>query len=151
MRFIINNQLFRVFQNICPLLLLRSLMDQYAFSLWLGAIETQWFWLLWPELEAQDRGDSLTLTMVGCHWDPVIRTTLARIGSPGPGRFPYSFQMIPRGPLGAWITGNPHTTRPFILNKSSCTWTCKINWSGKTRTWTQDPNQSAFIAFCNYR
>jgi hypothetical protein len=30
------------------------------------------------------------------------------------GRFPYSFQRIPRGLLGAWIAGNPHTTRPLI-------------------------------------
>jgi hypothetical protein len=57
-------------------------------SLWLGAIEAQWFWL-WPELEARDQGDSLTLTVVGRHWGPVIRTS-SRIGSPGPGRCPYS-------------------------------------------------------------
>jgi hypothetical protein len=57
-------------------------------SLWLGAIEAQWF-RLWPELEAQDQGDSPTLIAVGCHWGPVILTS-ARIGSPGPGRFPYA-------------------------------------------------------------
>jgi hypothetical protein len=57
-------------------------------SLWLGAIEALWSWLQ-PELEAQARGDSPTLTAVGCHWGPVI-PTLARIGSLGPGRFPYS-------------------------------------------------------------
>jgi hypothetical protein len=59
-------------------------------SLQLGAIEAQWFWLL-PELEARarDQGDFPTLTAVGCHWGPVILTS-ARIGSPGPGRFPYS-------------------------------------------------------------
>jgi hypothetical protein len=114
-------------------------------SLWLGATdmtEAQWFWLQ-PELEAQDQGDFLTLTVVGCHWGPVILTS-ARIGSPGPGRFPYShcgwapmrpsdsdfgqnwkpgtgeeiplysFRMNSRGLLGSWITGNPHTTRPLI-------------------------------------
>jgi hypothetical protein len=48
----------------------------------------QWFWLQ-PELEAWDGGDSSTLTAVGCHWGPVIQTS-ARIGSLGPGRFPYS-------------------------------------------------------------
>jgi hypothetical protein len=57
-------------------------------SLWLGATEAQWFRLR-PELEARDRGDSPTLTVVGCHWGPLIPTS-ARIGSPGPGRFPYS-------------------------------------------------------------
>jgi hypothetical protein len=55
-------------------------------SLQLGAIEAQWFRLR-PEME--DRGSSPTLTGVGCHWGPVISTS-ARIGSPGPGRFPYS-------------------------------------------------------------
>jgi hypothetical protein len=57
-------------------------------SLWLGIIEVQWFRLL-PELAAWDRGDSPTLTVAGRHWGPVIQTS-ARIGSPGPGRFPYS-------------------------------------------------------------
>jgi hypothetical protein len=57
-------------------------------SLWLGVIEAQWFWLQ-PELEARDRGDSPTLTVVGCHWGPVI-LTWARIGSLGPERFPYT-------------------------------------------------------------
>jgi hypothetical protein len=89
-------------------------------SLWLGTIEAQWCWLQ-PELEDQDLGDSPTLTAVGCHWGPVIPTS-ARIGSPGPGRFPYSFHMIPSGLLGKWITGNPHTTH------------VEIKWSGKTRT-----------------
>jgi hypothetical protein len=49
-------------------------------SLWLGTIEAQWFRLL-PELEAWDQGDSPTLTVV---------PNSARIGSLGPGRFPYS-------------------------------------------------------------
>jgi hypothetical protein len=40
-------------------------------SLLLGATEAQWF-RLQPELEAQDRGDSPTLTAVGCHWGQVI-------------------------------------------------------------------------------
>jgi hypothetical protein len=76
-------------------------------SLWLGMTEAQWFWLQ-PELEARDRGDSPTLTLVGHDWGPVILTS-ARIGSPGPGRFPYSFQMIPRSLLGSevlspWVT-----------------------------------------------
>jgi hypothetical protein len=44
---------------------------------------------LQPELEAWDRGNSPTLTVVGCHWGLVILTS-ARIGSPGPRRFPYS-------------------------------------------------------------
>jgi hypothetical protein len=57
-------------------------------SLQLGAIEAQWFGLQ-PELAAQDQGDSPTLTVVGCHWGPVILSS-ARIGSPWPGRFPYS-------------------------------------------------------------
>jgi hypothetical protein len=69
-----------------PLLSLRS-----------GAIETQWY-RLQPELEACecDQGDSPTITAVGCHWDPVIQTS-ARIGSHGPGRCPYSFQIIAMG------------------------------------------------------
>jgi hypothetical protein len=57
-------------------------------SLWLGAIEAQWF-RLQPGFEARDLRDSPTLTVVGCHWGPVIPTS-ARIWSPGPGRFPYS-------------------------------------------------------------
>jgi hypothetical protein len=57
-------------------------------SLWLGTIEVQWFGLQ-PELEAWDRRDCPTLTVVGHHWGPVILTS-ARIGSLGPGRFPYS-------------------------------------------------------------
>jgi hypothetical protein len=57
-------------------------------SLWLGAIEAQWIWLQ-PELETRDQGETHTLTVVGCHWGPVILTS-ARIGSLGPGRFPYS-------------------------------------------------------------
>jgi hypothetical protein len=56
---------------------------------------------------------------VGHHCGPVIPTS-ARIGSPGPGRFPYSFQMIQWGLLGEQITGNPHTNWPLI-NQSSCT------------------------------
>jgi hypothetical protein len=84
-------------------------------SLWFDAIDAQWFWL-WPELEAWDRGDSPTLTAVECHWGPVIQT-LARIVSPGPRRFPTL--RIPRGILGAWITGNPHTTQ-FLINQVSC-------------------------------
>jgi hypothetical protein len=116
-------------------------------SLWLGAIEAQWFWLQ-PELGAQDRGDSHTLTVVGCHWGPDIPTSArigspgpgrfpyshcvgchwgpvilisARIGSPGPGRFPYSFQMIiPRGILGVWIIG---FDKPVKLH---CT--CEHTW-----------------------
>jgi hypothetical protein len=88
-------------------------------SLWLGAIEAQWFRLR-PELEARDRGDSPTPTVVGRHWGPVIQTS-ARIESPGPVRFPYSFRLISRVILCAWITGNyPHTTRPLI-NQSNCT------------------------------
>jgi hypothetical protein len=106
-------------------------------SLWLGAIEAQWF-RLQPELEAQDREDAPTLTVVGCHWGPVIQTS-ARIGSPGPGRSPYShcgwvplrpsdsnfarigslgpgksptLRMTPRGL--ALITANPHNTLPLI-------------------------------------
>jgi hypothetical protein len=62
------------------------------------------------------------------HWNwlgyPEFRMPLmpfkARIGSPGPGRFSYFFRMIPKGLLGAWITGNPHTTQPLI-NQLSCT------------------------------
>jgi hypothetical protein len=57
-------------------------------SLWLGAIEAQWF-RLQPELEACDWGDSPTLTVVGHPWGPVIPTS-ARTGSLWPGRFPYS-------------------------------------------------------------
>jgi hypothetical protein len=53
-----------------------------------GAIEAQWLWLR-PELEARDQGDSPSLTVVGHHYGPVILTS-ARIGSLGPGRFPYS-------------------------------------------------------------
>jgi hypothetical protein len=66
-----------------------------------------------------------TLTVVGCRWGPVI-PTLARIGSPAPGRFPYSFQIIPRCLLGAWITSNPHRTgldKPVELHW----WTCGDN------------------------
>jgi hypothetical protein len=42
-------------------------------SLWLGAIEAQWF-RIQPELEARDRGDSptCTITVIGSHWGPVI-------------------------------------------------------------------------------
>jgi hypothetical protein len=51
---------------------------------------------------------------------------IARLGSP------YSFRMIPMGRLGAWITGNSHTTRPL----PSCTGEhlgIKENiWSGTT-------------------
>jgi hypothetical protein len=60
-----------------------------------GATEAQWFWLQ-PELEAWDRGDSPTLTVVGCHWGPVILTS-ARIRSQGLGRFPFS--KVPKGSL----------------------------------------------------
>jgi hypothetical protein len=74
-------------------------------SLWLGAIETQWFWLQ-GELEAWDRGDSPTLTVVGCHWGPVILTK-ARIGSLGPGRFPYSHcGWVPLRPSDADFSQN---------------------------------------------
>jgi hypothetical protein len=59
-------------------------------SMWLAVIDAQWFWL-WPEVEARDRGDSRTLTVVGCHWGPVILTS-ARVGSPAPGRFPTLFE-----------------------------------------------------------
>jgi hypothetical protein len=99
-------------------------------SLWLGVIEAQWFWLHWPELEAWDRLDSLTLTMVRCHWGPV----LARTGNPGPVRFPYSFQMITRGLLGAWITHHSAIDKPSSHTGEHV----KIKWSGTTRTWTRD-------------
>jgi hypothetical protein len=41
--------------------------------------------------------------------------------------------------LGAWITGNPHTTLPLI-NQSCCTGEhVEIKWSGMTATWIWDP------------
>jgi hypothetical protein len=64
-----------------------SNIECYA-SLRLGAIEAQWFRLR-PELEARDQqGDSPTLTVVGCHWGPVIPT---------------------RPELEAWDRGDSHT------------------------------------------
>jgi hypothetical protein len=57
---------------------------------WTGT--SLWFWFQ-PELEAQD------------------------------GRFPYNallFSDVPKVFLGAWITGNPHTTRPLV---SQLSWT----------------------------
>jgi hypothetical protein len=135
-------------------------------SQWLGAIDAQWFGL-WPELEARDRGDSPTITgwmaltpsdldfgqnwkpgtgeipllsQVGWHWRPVIQTS-ARIGSPGLGSFPYSFQMIPRGILRTRITGNPTVfDKPVELHW----WICgdkvigyRILWS-----WSRPPRTS---------
>jgi hypothetical protein len=52
--------------------------------------------------------------------------TSARIDRPGLGRFSYFFWMIPKGLLGAWITGNPQTTRSLI-SQSSCT-AVHVDW-----------------------
>jgi hypothetical protein len=60
----------------------------------------------------------MRITAVGHHWDLVILTS-ARIGIPGPWRFPQSFWMIPSSLLGAEITANPHITRP-LTNQSNC-------------------------------
>jgi hypothetical protein len=67
------------------------------------------------------------------------RIRLWPVGSLGPGRFPYSFQMIPRGLLVAWTTGNLPTTL-LLINQSSCTGeNVDIKWPGMTGTPTWDP------------
>jgi hypothetical protein len=124
-------------------------------SLWLGTIEAQWFRLR-PELEARDRGDYPTLTVVGYHWGPVILTS-ARIGGTGPGRLPYSHcgwaalrpsdsdfgqnwrHGIREIPLLLSNVLDADTTRPLI-NKASCTaeYIMEIKWSGTAGTRTQD-------------
>jgi hypothetical protein len=81
----------------------------HLLSLWLGAIEAQWF-RLQPELETWDRGDS----SISYFW------------------------MISMGLLGAWITGDPHTTQLLINQSSSTGQHVEIKWSGTTGTWTWD-------------
>jgi hypothetical protein len=101
-------------------------------SLQLGAIEAQWFGHQ-PESEAQDRGDSPTLTAVGRHWDPVI-LTLAKIGSLEPGRFLYSHKVgCHWGPwfwlrpgLEAWEQGDSPT-----LTVVGCHWSPVILTSAR--------------------
>jgi hypothetical protein len=82
-------------------------------SLQLGVLEAQWFWLL-PELEARDLGDSPTLTAVGHPCGPVI-LTFARIGSPGPGRFPYSHCSC-------------RTRDTLILGRTDLQWQWNVKW-----------------------
>jgi hypothetical protein len=110
-------------------------------SLWLGVIEAHWFRLR-PELEAQDRGDSTNLTVVGCHRAPVIQTS-ARIGIRGPGWL--SIWMIPRGLFGAWITGQTiHTPLSLWQTSRAARWTCGLigsDWDSNHRCF--DPGRTS--------
>jgi hypothetical protein len=82
-------------------------------SFTLTAVGRHWGPVIWIPTLARIGKYSFTLTAVGRHWGPVIPTsarigrdpstltavgrhwiqTLSRIGSPGPGWFPYSFRM----------------------------------------------------------
>jgi hypothetical protein len=115
----------------------------------LGAIEAQWFPL--PVRIGSPRpGRFHYLTVVGCHWGPVIPTSSQNwkpetgeipllslwlgaieaqwfplpvgIGSPGPGRFPYTFRLIPKGSFRCINHGQstPHS----VFDKS-----VELQWS----------------------
>jgi hypothetical protein len=60
-----------------------------------------------------------TAVGIGRHWGPVIPTS-AEIGSPGLRRVPYSFRLIPRGILGAWIKAI-RAPVGLLVNQSNCT------------------------------
>jgi hypothetical protein len=65
---------------------------------------------------------AMHITVVRCHWGPVIQS-LARIGSPGPERFPYSFRMITRC---FWARESHESTHHSAFHKpvELLWWTC---------------------------
>jgi hypothetical protein len=57
------------------------------------------------------------ITAVGRHWGPVIPTSAKK---PRSGEIRQILTNDPKGLLGAWIIGNPRTTK-VLINQSSCT------------------------------
>jgi hypothetical protein len=115
-------------------------------SLWLGAIEAQWFRHR-PVLEAQDRGDSpaLWLGAIEAQWFRLRPGLEARDRGNSPTLFKWSH--------GAWIMGNSHTRWPLINTSQAAWhdwWTCgdKVigyDWgsnSGSFWSWNKRPNHS---------